>query len=100
MCILTKHAQKRVVQRCGVSKKTAKSVADRALDKGLRHMECNGELTKYLNGIYLSYQAANNLRLYDNRVWIFKNQTLITVYNLPTKYKRATQKLLRRRCDD
>lgn len=100
MCKLTRHGEKRVRQRCGASKKTAIKFANNALDKGLRHFEANGNLTKYLNEIYLSYESANNLRIFQNKIWIFRNLTLITVYNLPYEYRRTVKKLIDRRNDN
>jgi len=85
---LTKHGQKQVVLRCGFkgrkkAGKKAGKLADKALIRGVTHGETKGDLNEYLSMLYLKYKKANNLRIFDRKVFIFDKDTLITVLFLP-----------------
>lgn len=91
MAILTKHAEQRMLERCdrpkGVRKKnlrkSMKKIVDRAFEEGICHSECSGELRTYLDGQFLSHKSANNMRVFNQNVYIFQGRALITVLNVP-----------------
>lgn len=91
MAKVTHHGQKRVKKRCGINKKAAKRAADNALERGVTHKQAKGKLKEYLSDLYHHSKAANNLRVYAEKVWIFKNNKLITVYHLPKRFKKYLQ---------
>ena len=80
---LTKHSISRLEQRCGVSKKNAPKIAKRAFKRGITHTETHGNLHKFLDSIYLSQKKGTNMRIYGNAVFVFKEDILITVINIP-----------------
>ena len=80
---LTKHSISRLEQRCGVSKKNAPTVARRAFRTGITHTETHGNLHRFLDSIYLSQKKGTNMRIYGNAVFVFKEDILITVINIP-----------------
>ena len=80
---LTKHSISRLEQRCGVSKKNASTVARRAFRRGITHAETHGNLHRFLDSLYLSQKKGTNMRIYGNAVYVFKEDTLITVINIP-----------------
>lgn len=80
---LTKHSIARLEQRCGVSKKNAHSIARRAFKRGITHAETHGNLHRFLDSLYLSQKKGTNMRIYGNAVYVFKEDTLITVINIP-----------------
>lgn len=80
---LTKHSISRLEQRCGVSKKNAPTVAKRAFRTGISHAETHGKLHRFLDSLYLSQKKGTNMRIYGNAVFVFKEDTLITVINIP-----------------
>ena len=86
---LTKHGKRRIKQRANIGKsdKKVKNVAKKALERGYRHNETKGSLNKYITSLYFKNQEANNIRIYNNFVWIFVHTKLITVFPLPTKFK-------------
>lgn len=80
---ITNHARERAKDRLGVSKKTTDKIAEKALSFGLSHNETNGRLKKYIDGLYFAHPNTNNFRIYNRKVYIFKDTTLITILNLP-----------------
>ncbi len=80
---LTKHSIARLEQRCGVSKKNAPKVARRAFRTGITHAETHGNLHRFLDSLYLSQKKGTNMRIYGNAVFVFKEDVLITVINIP-----------------
>ncbi len=81
---VTSHAKKRLKQRSGISKGSADKIAARALGWGITHAQARGTLKLLMDALYLDYKAANNLRFYGGKVFIFHSQTLITV--IPVKH--------------
>lgn len=80
---LTKHSIARLEQRCGVSKKNAPKVARRAFRTGITHAETHGNLHRFLDSLYLSQKKGTNMRIYGNAVFVFREDVLITVINIP-----------------
>jgi len=93
MVYITEHAAKRSKERLGLPKRVTTKNAERALQYGIKHGETKGSLRKYLDGIYLKRETANNIRIYSGNVYIFHNEMLITIYPLPHEYKKTADKL-------
>ena len=87
MCHVTRHGEQRAIERLGLKKKSVQRMAERALDKGIRHSDTKSSLNRYLTKIYLNYEKANNIRIYGQGIYIFNDEILLTVYDLPNKYK-------------
>lgn len=92
----TYHAQQRVKDRLGLSKKLADKKAQEALDYGIRHKDTKGNLNRYLTGLYFNNKAANNIRVYNQKVYIFADELVITVLNLPHNLCAAADKIQKR----
>lgn len=81
---VTTHAKRRLKERCGVNKNSALKMAERAFTKGISFENASTDLKKYISSVYLCHEkSCNNIRIYGNMVYIFDNQTLITVYPIP-----------------
>jgi len=91
---ITRHAKKRTKERCGNSSDRTAAIA---FEKGLKHSECVGALSKYAYYLYCHNKRANNIRFYGNYVYIFCDTTLITVITLPSAHKKAVDKLMARK---
>ena len=83
---LTEHSVRRTKDRVGLSKKIADKNAQKALEFGIKHSEFKGGLRRYLDKLYLSNGNANNVRVYHRYVYLFRNNCLITIMNLPRKF--------------
>lgn len=81
--IVTKHAKQRMKQRCGLKEKSSDRIAKIAYEKGLRHSDLTGNLKKWVDGLYFRNHAANQIRLYSDKAYIFAGEKLITVLQIP-----------------
>lgn len=95
--VVTHHAVKRIRERVGVTKKASDALALRALDEGLSHTELKGNLRKFVDGLFLRSKSANNMRVLHDKVYLFKNNLLITVISLPHNLAKIALKLKRRK---
>ena len=81
---VTIHGENRIVERVGGKKKNAEKIAEKAFSLGMAHSETKGRLNKYLTKLYFQNTANNrNMRVYNRKIYIFKDETLITVLPLP-----------------
>lgn len=85
MANVTKHGAKRMKERLGLQKKAINRHADIALEKGLTHAMCKGNLKRYIDGLYLKHKTGFNYRIYNHSVYMFTFDThkLITTIPLP-----------------
>ena len=95
---VTKHGNDRARERIGIPKKAVERNAQSALLFGLDQSHSTGSLRRYLAALYERYDgAAGNIRVYGNFVYVFNEEILITVLNLPTEYRRSAVAQLKRR---
>lgn len=95
--IVTKHAEKRLRERMGLGKKAVQRAAETAYEKGIKHSETTGNLNKWVTSLYFNNKTANNIRLYNDKAWIFAGQNLITVLQIPASLKKSVKDVLNRR---
>lgn len=95
MAILTKHASMRLLQRCGIQKKTQAKVVRRAWRHGLTHSESSVDpnLKRWIDGLYLSQRKPNKILLYGNGAYLFKDDVLITVIHIPESLQDSVNRL-------
>ncbi|AEO93398.1 gp136 [Bacillus phage G] len=93
--IVTDHGSRRIKDRLGLSKKIADKVSQKALENGVSHSETKGSFKKYIDALYLKHKKANNIKIYHRKIYLFRNEVLITVLNLPNKYSVVADKLQR-----
>lgn len=96
MARVTNHAARRTKERLGISKRLSEKNADKALQMGIRHSDTSGSLHRYITALYWKNQTANNVRIYCDTVYIFHNETLITVFPLPQKYRKTAEQIRRK----
>lgn len=95
--VVTKHAEKRLRERMGLGKKAVQRAAEMAFDKGIKHAETTGNLNKWITSLYFNNKTANNIRLYNDKAWIFTGKNLITVLQIPASLKKSVKDVLNRR---
>lgn len=89
---VSKHGERRTRQRVGLPKKSVERNAQRALTDGIGHKEASGALKRYIAWLYERYaHNGNNIRIYGDKVWVFHDGILITVLNVPGKYRKAAK---------
>lgn len=93
---VTKHASKRMKERIGLGKSAQDGAAEKALKEGLCHSETTGPLKKFVDALFFKNHA-NQIRIYQDRAYIFKNNVLITVLPVPNHFAKIARKLLERK---
>ena len=87
---ITNHGEERIRKRTGVPRKAVDRMAKRALIEGVGRCKFSGSLRRYLDGMYHAYdESANNIKVWGEKVWIFNGDVLITVMDLPQRYKKS-----------
>ncbi len=92
MVYVTKHAYKRMKERCGYNKATCQRMAEKAFSEGVSHTDVSGRLDKYFYHLYCYDFSANNLRIYGEFVYVFSNHNLVTVMLVPNELKEGVKK--------
>lgn len=90
---MTYHAYERGKERMGLGDRAIQRMAERAFEKGISVSETTGRFRRYLERLYDSHGNGNNLRVYGEKIFVFQNETLITILHLPNDYKKAAKKL-------
>lgn len=90
---VTKHGRSRVKDRVGLRKGLAEKEAERAFLHGLKHGETKGNLFKNITSLYFKNRTANNIRVFHGKVYVFRDNVLIAVLNLPGNLIRLADKL-------
>lgn len=86
---VTKHGERRIRERIGVPKRAVERMAGKALSDGHKHSDFSGAMRRYLNSVFLDHKNANNMRVYNQHLFIFDGETLVTVWLLPAKFRNA-----------
>lgn len=94
MLIVTDHGEERIRKRCGVKRKAAERLAKIAFEKGITLEETTGELRSFLRAQQRYNGQANNIRVYGDKVYIFCNEYLVTVLNIPKEYQNKINALM------
>lgn len=95
--IVTKYAKQRMKQRCGLNNKSSERLAKIAYEKGLRHGNMTGNLKKWVDSLYFKNRTANQIRLYGDKAYIFQNEKLITVIQIPHNLVKEVVRISRER---
>lgn len=98
--IVSKHAAKRIHERCGIGKKAGKKLAERAFRDGLRIEDTTGIIRSYMAHVFYNTEESPEICLLDNYIFVFKKQeegyVLVTVMLLPQKYTKYQDKEIKR----
>lgn len=97
MIQVSKHAETRLHERCGINRKSAQRIAEKAFNEGIQHSQTKGNLKKWITSLYFNNKAANNIRLYGDKAYIFGGETLITVLQIPSNLRNDMRSLVDRR---
>lgn len=84
---VSRHAYERLHERCGLSRKAATRIAEKAFYIGMKHSDTKGQINRWITSLYFNNKNANNIRLYGNFAYIFCNKILVTVLEIPNNLK-------------
>lgn len=93
MVILTEHSKIRLKERCGLNKDSLERISEKAFLYGITHSETKGNLNKWITSLYFQNCAANNIRLYGDKAYLFTENKLITVVQIPNNLLDAVRKI-------
>lgn len=94
---ITRHAGKRLKERCGLDRISGRRMAKKAFDEGIRHSRTKGRLNKWVTKLYFRNEKADNIRLYGDKAFIFCGSTLVTVIQIPADLMRDFKKMIKER---
>lgn len=92
---VSKHAQQRIKERCGLHKKSYERMAKKAWEEGVTHAETKGNLNKWVTKLFFVNTNANNIRLYGDKAYIFCGETLVTVMQIPSNLMKDFKKMVK-----
>ena len=95
---ISRHAEKRLRERCGINHKSAQRIAEKAFEQGVKHSETKGNLQKWVTSLYFHNKSANNIRLYGDKAYIFCGNALVTVLQIPSNLRNDMRSLVNERC--
>lgn len=94
--IVTRHGDLRARKRVGVNRSAVEKLARKALANGITRYDAKGGLRRYLDALYHYNGQADNIRVYSEKVWVFSGNTLITVLDLPQRYKNRANAIAKK----
>ena len=86
--IITNHGRKRMRERCGLNKKSVERIAEKAFTEGLTTDQVKGALKKWC--VEHEKQEDAQVKVYGNFLYIFRENRLITLLNIPSKFNKLT----------
>ena len=91
----SKHAKKRVKERCGVNKKSADRLAGMVLERGVSIEYTKGPLRKWLDVKQSNSDEDSALYVWGDKVFIFSSENvLITCLQIPSVITRNMKKMI------
>ena len=70
-------------------------MAQKALTEGITHSQTKGRLNKWLTHLYFQNKRANNIRLYGDKAYIFCDETLVTVLQIPSHLMKSLKSMIK-----
>lgn len=89
---MTQHARQRAAERQGADRAEARKNAEKAMRNGQKRTETTGGLRRFLDATYKRHRTANNIKVYNGFVYLFRNGTLITLFPIPERYREEAGK--------
>ena len=84
---LTNHAKKRLKERSGLNKRSMYRIAERAYNNGIGYEDTKGEVHRWLKTKCGINRKLNNVRIYGDKLFLFRGECLITVLQIPNSLK-------------
>jgi len=98
VCAVTRHAEHRTRERVGIPKKAVRRAAEKALREGIKRVETEGGLRRYLDWLYFRGNGdMDNIVIYGDKVYLFSQNRLVTVLTVPTAHAKQAARMMRKR---
>lgn len=82
-------------ERCGFNRKAQERMAEKAFNEGITHKQTKGRMHKWVTSLFFKNCNANNIRLFGGFVYIFADDTLITVIPIPIDLRKDFRKMIK-----
>lgn len=95
---VTKHARKRMKERCGLNKRSVQRMAQRVYELGVCGDDVNGSLKRWI-ACHNAWNETKEIRLYGDHCFVFARGKMITVLHIPqtmTKHPSYRRKRMQR----
>jgi hypothetical protein len=89
------HGVERIRGRLGLPAKAVERTVNNALARGQKRTEFSGSLRRYLDRLWhrgRELNAAENIIVYGNTIYLFAGTLLVTAWPLPQKYSNASKR--------
>lgn len=86
--IITDHAYLRAKERLSFSPSTLDRLAPKAFSGGITHKDTKGKVNRYITKLWNYNKSINNIRVYGEVVFLFSDNILVTLYQIPNEFKR------------
>lgn len=93
MAYVTRHAEKRMMKRVGINKSSTGRIAQKVLDNGYTINQTKGKLKRWLLYTRSKNMNINNIRVYGDKAYLFIDDNLITVLQIPTRLTKEVCRL-------
>lgn len=92
---VTEHAKRRLKERNGLNSKSIDRIAEKALNNGIRHNQTKGRLCKWVTSVFFRNTNINNIRLYGDKAYLFDDEKLVTVLQIPQSLTKDMRKMIK-----
>lgn len=89
---ITDHAFNRAKERLNWKRNVLEKESCKAYEFGIKHSDTKGSLNKYVTKLWFDYKTANNIRIMGENIFLFKDDLLITIYQLPFKMRKYVKR--------
>lgn len=86
--VITDHAFDRAKDRLGLNRTALERLSELAYSNGIAHKDTKARLNRYITSLYMKEGSANNIKIYGEVIFIFKNNLLVTLYQIPNELKK------------
>ncbi len=78
------------------NRKACERMAQKAYDDGITHAQTKGRLSKWITSLYFRNKNANNIRLYGDKAYIFCDEVLVTVIQIPVDLMKNLKAMIKK----
>lgn len=89
---VTEHAFDRAKERLKWKSSVLQKESEKAYEYGITHSDTKGSLNKYITKLWFDYKQANNIRILGENIFIFRDNILITVYQMPFNMRKHVKR--------
>lgn len=85
---ILKKSKEWLKKNSGIPKRSWQKYVDTVYRDGVKHTDIQGSASRYLTSLYFRGNASD-FRVYCGNVFLFSGMDLISVHNLPPKYRNT-----------